>query len=196
MLLNLQKLTSKTSTTSLVWGVTHQPLTWFRIFDYIDNTVSLQHQLKATNMIHVFNQAMVDSLFFSSGGRMCLRGLWRLAEVSQDWGCWLRDKDRGRLPGERTGNEIWIDQIYLLSVHFNKVRRQSSGEPPNGRPPQEHGGARHRGRYFTGLKVWVYWCVLKSGARGGRSRQSVKRSSIDRFAFHKSIVLCCSRVVK
>lgn len=49
-----------------------------------------------------------------------------------------RDKDRGGLPGERTGNEIRIDQIYLLSVHFNKVSYQSSGGPSNGRPPQEH----------------------------------------------------------
>lgn len=49
-----------------------------------------------------------------------------------------RDKDRGGLPGERTGNEIRIDQIYLLSVHFNKVSYQSSGVPSNGCPPQEH----------------------------------------------------------
>lgn len=53
-----------------------------------------------------------------------------------------RDKDRGGLPEERKygyeGNEIRIDQIYLLSVHFNKVSYQSSGVPSNGRPAQEH----------------------------------------------------------
>ena len=86
-----------------------------------------------------------------------------------------RDKDRGRLPGERTGNEIRIDQIYLLSVRFKKVSYQSSGVPSNGRPPQEHGVRdgncprlwQTTGRYFTGP-----WGVC--GLMGVKERGSMK----------------------
>lgn len=51
------------------------------------------------------------------------------------------DKDKGRLPGEHTGNEIWIDQIYFMSVlkavgHFlmvihlkNTVRNDTPHRP-------------------------------------------------------------------
>lgn len=111
-------------------------------------------QHKATKVIDVFNQPTVDSFFFGHWQWCCQVEGRCVCEASRgwrqflwDWGCWLLDKDRGRLPEESTGNEIWIDQIYLLSVHFNKVRYQSSGVPPNGCLPQEHSvrnGTRHR----------------------------------------------------
>lgn len=144
-------------------------------FDYIDQCFC-STQLNAT-------QGKKKWLMFSIKLQwiLFLGGCWKwccqveagcVCEASRGWGYWLVDKDRGRLPGESTGNEKWIDQIYLLSVHFNKVRYQSSGVCPNGYLPQEHSvqnGTCHRPglrtqRHFTGFKVWVCWWVLKSGA--------------------------------
>lgn len=123
---------------------------------------------------------------------------------AEDAGCLT--STGGVLTGECTGNEIWIDQIYLLSVHFNKVRYQRGGVPSNGRLPQVHSvrnGPCHRSRWrkiihwSQGLSVLMG--VKEYGLcewRSGWSWQSVKQSSIDLFAFHKLIVLWCSWVAK
>ena len=83
---------------------------------------------------------------------------WRFA--------WPVDKGTPQEKGPRrqgTGNEIWIDRIYLLSAHFNKVRYQStwasSSRTQALRAALCHGG-HDRQKQSLAIKVRAYWSLV------------------------------------